>query len=455
MSKKAENKPRSKRFDLEGSEPKEVRPGVWKSTVMLGYKANGDRNRRTVTARSAAECRRKIARLVRDHEQGRTVTVGGSMTLSAWMAHYFEKRELAEDLDAQTLQNYRSKIKNYVDEVRLGKISMSRLRPEDVERQYRSMRDAGLAISTVRQFHNILRKGLDMAVRRGVVGHNPVVLATVPKPLRGQNVSKQGESLTVAQAKSLLQVIRTVEQPARWYLGTLLGPRQSEVLGLAWDRVDLVARRLWVDRKLYRLRWEHGCQVAGGEALCGGKRGADCPARHGGGLFLGEPKSVSGFRGLPMPDVLYDALVAQRRLHDLWEVQDGVRSCWRDPGGVEVEFVFKQRNGRPPNARQDWAEFKELLRRAGISTGTVKDLRHTAATMLLVQKVDSRVVMEIMGWSQTSMLKRYQHVLDELQVDAIDKVADALLGSGEDSKPPTPPAGNVVGLDAWKQARGI
>jgi hypothetical protein len=62
--------------------------------------------------------------------------------------------------------------------------------------------------------------------------------------------------------------------------------------------------------------------------------------------------------------------------------------------------------------------------------------------------------MEIMGWAQATMLKRYQHVLDELRVDAVDKVADALLAPEQESTPP-PEGDNVVGLDAWRQARGL
>jgi integrase len=445
---------RRKRLDGEGSKPREIRPGVWQSTVMLGYKPDGTRNRRTVTAESAKACRQGIARLVRDYEAGRVTTVDATMTVSAWMEHYLEKRELAEDLADLTLKGYRSKVRTYVDATRLGKIGLGRLTPEDLERQYRSMRDTGLTISTVRQFHNILRKGLGEAVRRGVLGHNPADLAVVPKAKHAQNLSRSGESLTVPQARALLREIEGSEAPARWYIGTLLGPRQSEVLGLAWDRVDFEARRISIDRKLYRLTWQHGCTVTRGGPSCGKRRGADCPRRYGGGLFLGEPKTESSVRGLPMPDVIYEALVDQWERHRVWEVQDGRRATWVAPDGEEYDLVFKHRNGRPPNSHYDWDEFKDLLAAAGVTTGTVKDMRHTAATMLLVQGVDPRVVMEIMGWAQATMLKRYQHVLDELRVDAVDKVADALLTPEQESTPP--PAGdNVVGLDQWRQARGL
>jgi site-specific recombinase XerD len=45
-------------------------------------------------------------------------------------------------------------------------------------------------------------------------------------------------------------------------------------------------------------------------------------------------------------------------------------------------------------------------------------LRHSAATLLLAQGVDSRVVMEILGHTSPAMLRRYQHVVDELKHDS-------------------------------------
>jgi integrase len=55
-----------------------------------------------------------------------------------------------------------------------------------------------------------------------------------------------------------------------------------------------------------------------------------------------------------------------------------------------------------------------LLKAAGIRRVRVHDARRTAATLLLAQGVDQRVVMEILGHSQVSMTSRYAHVLPSL-----------------------------------------
>jgi integrase len=57
----------------------------------------------------------------------------------------------------------------------------------------------------------------------------------------------------------------------------------------------------------------------------------------------------------------------------------------------------------------------------------------TAATLLLAQGVDQRVVMEILGHSQISMTSKYAHVLPQVMTDAADRIGQALWGSSQDS----------------------
>jgi integrase len=54
---------------------------------------------------------------------------------------------------------------------------------------------------------------------------------------------------------------------------------------------------------------------------------------------------------------------------------------------------------------------------------------HTAATLLLAQGVDQRVVMQILGHSQISMTSKYAHVLPQVMTDAADRIGQALWGS--------------------------
>jgi site-specific recombinase XerD len=92
------------------------------------------------------------------------------------------------------------------------------------------------------------------------------------------------------------------------------------------------------------------------------------------------------------------------------------------------DFVWCQPNGRPIGNHADWDEWKALLKAAGIRDARVHDARHTAATLLLAQGVDQRVVMEILGHSQISMTSKYAHVLPQVMTDAAERIGRALWG---------------------------
>ena len=99
------------------------------------------------------------------------------------------------------------------------------------------------------------------------------------------------------------------------------------------------------------------------------------------------------------------------------------------PAWQDGDFVWCQPNGRPIGAHADWDGWKALLKAAGIRDARVHDARHTAATLLLAQGVDQRVVMEILGHSQISMTAKYAHVLPVVMTDAADRIGQALWGS--------------------------
>jgi integrase len=98
------------------------------------------------------------------------------------------------------------------------------------------------------------------------------------------------------------------------------------------------------------------------------------------------------------------------------------------PASHEGDFVRCQPNGRPIGNHADWDEWNALLKAAGIRRVRVHDARHTAATLLLAQGVDQRVVMEILGHSQISMTSRYAHVLPQVMTDAAERIGRALWG---------------------------
>lgn len=162
-----------------------------------------------------------------------------------------------------------------------------------------------------------------------------------------------------------------------YVLALSTGLRQGELLGLRWEDIEMDEGTLWVNHALQR---------------------------HGGELHLVPPKTQPSRRLVSIPEIAVRALQA----HQFRQAQDRRRagSRWQDRG-----LAFATRWGTPIEPRNATRSFKRLLVRAGLPEIRFHVLRHSCATLLLVQVVSPRVVMEILGHSQISLtMNTYSHV---------------------------------------------
>ena len=117
-------------------------------------------------------------------------------------------------------------------------------------------------------------------------------------------------------------------------------------------------------------------------------------------------------------------LVEELRIHRRDQAQERLRvgPAWTR----SFDLTFPDEAGRPMDPARDWREWKAILRAAGVRDARLHDARHTAATLLLVQGVDLRTVMAIMGWTEMATAQRYSHAVDELRVEAARRMGAAL-----------------------------
>jgi integrase len=96
---------------------------------------------------------------------------------------------------------------------------------------------------------------------------------------------------------------------------------------------------------------------------------------------------------------------------------------WRDTG-----YVFTTAAGGPLEPRNVVRSFKAALTRAKLPSAVrFHDLRHSAASLLGLQGVSPRVVMETLGHSDIRVtMNLYGHVFEEAKQEAAAKM-DALL----------------------------
>ena len=93
------------------------------------------------------------------------------------------------------------------------------------------------------------------------------------------------------------------------------------------------------------------------------------------------------------------------------------------------DFVFLNEEGKSEQARNIPSSrfrtaFNKARARAELPELHMHDLRHTAASHLLMAGTDIRTLAAILGHSTLQMVLRYTHLLDEHKLDAVDRIND-------------------------------
>jgi integrase len=184
----------------------------------------------------------------------------------------------------------------------------------------------------------------------------------------------------------------------------------------------LDAGRINIRGQLEQRKWEHGCA---GPDRCG-ERAAFCPERTGRGLVLAELKTRQSRRTLPLPQPLIVVLRKDRQQQREARIRAG--TMWHDSG-----LVFTNLTGRGVAPADHSLHRTDFLERSGVRPARLHNARHTAASLLLVQGVDQRVVMSMFGWTSPAMTTRYQHVVPELVEEANRRMGELLWGDDQQS----------------------
>jgi integrase len=258
--------------------------------------------------------------------------------------------------------------------------------------QYERRRLGEVSAYTVANELTVLRHMLRLARRWGYIDQVPDV--EMPRRPEGRT-----RFLDEAEIVRLLHACaeakgRNPYLPAIVTIAINTGMRKAEILELEWERVDLSTGRL----TLYRTK-------------------------------SGKP------RGVPMNTAVYDALV-------------GIQSDPEQRRGL----VFQKRDARA------WGQirtaFQNALDRAGIKGVRFHDLRHTAASHMVMRGASLKDVQEVLGHADIKMTMRYAHLspahlratvdrLDGLTPSVSTKSAQNAVDSGKRLVNPYAPVAQV------------
>lgn len=384
----------------------------------MGWHPDGRPDRKHLRRKTRREVVRAQRRLEETRDRGEYIRSDRDTTLDWWASHWLDDLLPLAGRKAKTIDGYRSVLRVHLLP-HLADVKLSALSAEVILSRLSDMKKAGASVHTVHATHRVLRSCLSAAEDSGRLAVNQAKKVKVEKPPEVEVVP-----LTVDDATRILRTVADRRNGVRWSVALSLGLRQGEALGLKWADLNLEAETVVVRRALRRETGRHGCEPDdAGQPTCWSKQGGRCPERTQGGLVARTPKNNKS-RTIPLPPGLVSLLAAHKAAQAAERLMAGF--LW-----TEDHWMFATEFGAPIDPRYDWGEWKKVLAEAGVRDARVHDARHTAATLLLANGVDTRTLMDLLGWTEYRTAQRYAHVIDPMRREAMARMGGVLFGQAE------------------------
>lgn len=310
--------------------------GSWRAQITL------DGRRLSHSGKTRAVCQEWLKKTIKQIDSGLSFE-GASLRLDEYMEMWMQT--VKENRRQKTHIQYEGLLRRYILPA-FGSHRLRDLHPIQIERYLNQLKADGVGERTCQLVFSTLQTALNSAVRKGLIGRNPI--NAVEKP-RVQNVRTR-ITLEPDQVQRFLIAAQEDRNAVMYHLAVVTGLREGEILGLKWEDVDWGRSRLKVMRQVYRVP-----KV---------------------GMVFTTPKTQSGIRVLTLGTRAMEKLFEHRQRQKVEKAEAGER--WQ-----EMDLIFPSVIGTPLDPHNLLKEFKALLAKADLPEMRFHDLRHTSITLVL------------------------------------------------------------------------
>jgi integrase len=348
---------------------------------------------------------RQFAAQMEDQAERQGISDPNRYTVRRYFEVWIEKHPKRASLSPTTIVGYRRNLAFLSRHI--GDIELSKLSARDLDQAYGDLLARGgrsrdgkggvrpLAARTVLHVHRAAYTALKQAVKWSLIPRNPATNATAPTPRKSKARALRNDEW---------QLLWSAAQKARYpgmdaLVATLAaaGLRRSELLGLAWDAVDLDTGTISIRRTVV-------------------------PDADGGPIIREIMKTDDSERVIAVPA----SLVALLRRHRAFTFEQAMAF------GADYQrsplFCFPEAGGFPMRPDALTTKLRSLMRSAGVrGVQPAHGYRHSMATNALANGVDLKTVSTRMGHSRTSTtIDLYVHGTQERDRAAGDTLANVL-----------------------------
>ena len=380
----------------------------YRITVSAGYDTNGKQIRRTMTwkpdkkytDKQLEKALNKAAVEFEEKVLNGEVAADGRLKLADFIPQYLESAKLA--LQPTTIEEYKRVINRYILPA-LGHKKLKDIRPVHVQEfvnmlssgEYRQDGKTGaLKPASVKRYYAVLQSVLSAAYRLELIPSNPTDSGKIKLPSIAD--TQKTDIMDKEQIAAMLSALDS--EPLQFqvlvHLAIITGCRRGELTSLKWSDIDYKNYKISITKSLYQLTGEK----AKTKSTKSGKN-----------------------RVVSIPAYCVD-LLRQLQIEQT-EKRFTLGTAWN---GTADNFIFTKKDGSVMHPNTPTEQFSDFLERHKLPHIKLHALRHTSATLSLLNGANIKQVAARLGHSQLSTTNRYVHAIQEADKTIADTLGDTI-----------------------------
>ena len=309
------------------------------------------------------------------------------ITFDEWFSIWVEEYKTGR-VKSGTINTYRKYYERAI-KGRIGKIYISEIRGEHIQKMYNQMEKEGYAVTTIKVISAVMCGCFKQALKNGLIERNPIECATLPR----EKERKTHMAMTRIQQALFMEIAKGSYLYNLFSVMLRTGMRSGEIRGLRYSDIDKKKGVIHIRRTL--------------------------KYQEGKGYYTDTPKIRTSRRDIPLTAETLKFLENQK---NFWG--------FKVTPITNERFLFCNEDGEPLSRERIQSEIDRITKRIN-SQETIEKFpritshvfRHTFATRAIEAGMQPQVLKTILGNSSLSMtMDLYSHVLDETRTEEMEKI---------------------------------
>lgn len=297
-----------------------------------------------------------------------------------------------------TINRYKELTTRIYDEI--GHIKLKELRVDHLNDLYTKLSQNGvnkrtggkLSNKTILEHHRLISTVLEQACKENLVPFNVAKKATLPKAEQ-----KEVNYFQPEQIQAIVEALN--HEPIKWktlvHLLIITGARRGEILGLKWKNIDFKNNRIYICNNIL-----YSPDI---------------------GVYEDTPKTEKSKRYVSLPSDTMQLLKDYKKYQTAERLRLG--SYYQNRG-----FVFTNEAGTPLHPGSVTHYLRNFSKEYNLPHINAHAFRHTMASMLYFNGIDSVSISHRLGHAQVSTTANiYAHIMEAADQKNADVLADIFL----------------------------